>query len=86
MRFEIKLKNSDEAIGSVHENDLQSAKQYFIGRKQMSESQFDNLYEVVQKKEKKIKKSLYVWKKLRIFIYDLKIGYMVTKLTINNKQ
>tara|TARA_Y100001973_G_C5186728_1_gene328329 strand:+ start:1939 stop:2100 length:162 start_codon:yes stop_codon:yes gene_type:complete len=53
MRFEIKLKNSDEAIGSVHENDLQSAKQYFIGRKQMSESQFDNLYEVVQKKEKK---------------------------------
>tara|TARA_B100000902_G_scaffold360209_1_gene376650 strand:+ start:156 stop:317 length:162 start_codon:yes stop_codon:yes gene_type:complete len=53
MRFEIKLKNSNEAIGVTDNHNLQSAKQYFIGRKQMSEGEFDKLYEVVQKKEKK---------------------------------
>ncbi len=42
----LKLKNTDEIIDRISSASLEQAKLFFMARKQMTEKQFDKLYEV----------------------------------------
>ena len=55
MKYKLTLKNNDEAISTVDAGGVKQAKFFFMGRKNLSETEFDKLY-VVQKLPIKIRK------------------------------
>ena len=48
MTFELVSKNSEEIIDKIDNLNKESAKFYFMGRKQLSEDSIDELYDVVK--------------------------------------
>lgn len=48
MKYKLTLKNSDEAISTVDADETKQAKFFFMGRKNLSETEFDKLYRVLQ--------------------------------------
>ena len=48
MKYKLTTKSSDEAISTVDAGGVKQAKFFFMGRKNLSETEFDKLY-VVQK-------------------------------------
>ena len=53
MKFELQLKTSKDKIDTINSENINTAKKYFIGRKQMGIEAFDKLFEVVEKKVQK---------------------------------
>ncbi len=48
MTFGLRAKRSDEIIDKIQNLNEESAKFYFMGRKQLSEDSFDELFDVVK--------------------------------------
>ena len=53
MKFELRLKDKKDIVSTTDSENIENAKRYFIGRKNMNVEAFDNLFEVVEKKIKK---------------------------------
>ena len=63
MTFELVSKNSEEIIDKIDNLNKESAKFYFMGRKQLSEDSFDELFDVVKtEREKRYVKPYKWWK------------------------
>tara|TARA_A100001011_G_scaffold366839_1_gene419720 strand:- start:809 stop:1036 length:228 start_codon:yes stop_codon:yes gene_type:complete len=75
MIFELISKIHSEAIDRVDLSDIgiQGAKTYFMGRKQLSEEQFDEMFEV-KKKQKYQKPKNYDWWKEESTNLDIEKG------------
>jgi len=75
MIFELISKIHSEAIDRVDLSDIgiQDAKTYFMGRKQLSEEQFDEMFEV-KKKQKYQKPKNYDWWKEESTNLDIEKG------------
>ena len=54
MKYKLTLKNNDEAISTVDAGGEKQAKFFFMGRKNLSETEFDKLY-LVQKVSIKVR-------------------------------
>jgi len=63
MTFELVSKGSKESIDRINisQAGLQEAKTYFMGRKQLSEKQFDELFEVKKAKDYHVPPLDYKW-------------------------
>ena len=53
MKFELRLKDKEEVVSTTDSQNIEIAKKYFIGRKNMDIETFNRLFEVVEKKIKK---------------------------------
>ena len=53
MKFELQLKTSKDKIDTISSENINTAKKYFTGRKQMDIEAFDKIFEVVEKKIQK---------------------------------
>ena len=63
MTFELVSKNSEEIIDKIDNLNKESAKFYFMGRKQLSEDSFDELFDVVKTEPEKRYVKPYKWLK-----------------------
>ena len=61
MTFELVSKNSEEIIDKIDNLNKESAKFYFMGRKQLSEDSFDELFDVVKTEPEKRYVKPYKW-------------------------
>ncbi len=44
--YSLLLKNTESVVDTIESNNLKDAKAFYIARKQMTEKQFDKLYDV----------------------------------------